>query len=442
MRKVSSKNICWLNSELPLLEKADVLTGDAAKRIKTYYEKETVPLSGAGWAVTVFSIIGALLIGGGIILLFAHNWDGLSRNARAVISFLPLLLGAALSFTALLCSGKTALRESAGLFHALAIGGCIALIGQTYHLPSDMPAFLLSWALLCVPLMFLLSSTGTCIVYLALITGWTGVAQNEYRQAVGYWPLLLPALIYIYRLLKKDARSPATLLALYGLLFSITISLGIVFERTVPGLWTMAYAALLTGSYLLGITHYRDETGWSNPFKLFGTVGIALLAYLFTWTHFWDEIGWNYCRTDWGYERWGIWTDSAITLALIGGWAVIAVKAFKKNSGETTILSLFPILATVCFLTGSLTDLAEVINALIFNSYFLALGILYIVLGCRSLRLRQMNGGMFLLSLLIVTRFFDDEFGFLARGISFIILGAAFLTANLIIARKKKEVSA
>ena len=132
--------------------------------------------------------------------------------------------------------------------------------------------------------------------------------------------------------------------------------------------------------------------------------------------------------------------DSGITLLLIGGWAVAAVKAFKKNSLETASLSLFPLLAAICFLIGSKTDLAEVVNALIFNAYFLFLGVLYIVLGCRTLRLRQLNGGMFLLSVLIITRFFDDEFGFLARGIAFIVLGISFLTANLIISRKKKEV--
>jgi len=442
MRNVLSKNINWLKKELPLLEEAGALDEVASARIQTYYAEQTTETGGTIWAVTIFSILGALLIGGGILLLFAHNWEELSRNARAVISFLPLLFGAALSFTALMCTGKTALRESAGLFHALAIGASIALIGQTYHLPSHLPSFMLTWALLALPLMYLLSSTSVYLIYLALITSWTGFAQNEYRQAVAYWPLLLPALLYLIRLLRKGGHTPAVLLAIYGMLFSITISLGIVFERTVPGLWTMAYAALLTGCYLLGITHYKEEEGWSNPLKLFGLIGMAVLAYLFTWTHFWDEIGWSYCRSDWRYQQWGIWMDGGITLTLISGWLIAAVKAFKKNSAETTLLSLFPILATICFLIGSKTEIAEIVNALIFNVYFLCLGILFIVLGCRKLKLRLLNGGMFLLSVLIVTRFFDDEFGFLPRGLAFIVLGIFFLVANLIIARKKKEVAA
>jgi len=64
---------------------------------------------------------------------------------------------------------------------------------------------------------------------------------------------------------------------------------------------------------------------------------------------------------------------------------------------------------------------------------------MYIVLGCRNTKLRQLNGGMALLSLLLVTRFFDTDLGFFARGIVFIVLGACFLTANLVMARRKKQ---
>ncbi len=87
------------------------------------------------------------------------------------------MAGVLLSMTALVKRGGTALRESAGLFHSLAVGSSIALIGQTYHLPSDTPAFMLTWALLILPLQFLLRSTGALLIYLALIIGWAGVAQ-------------------------------------------------------------------------------------------------------------------------------------------------------------------------------------------------------------------------------------------------------------------------
>jgi hypothetical protein len=69
----------------------------------------------------------------------------------------------------------------------------------------------------------------------------------------------------------------------------------------------------------------------------------------------------------------------------------------------------------------------------------LALGLALLAQGCRSTQLRQVNYGMAVLGLLLITRFFDSDFGFLARGLVFILMGSCFLATNLIIARKKHQ---
>ncbi|MCF7850014.1 MAG: DUF2157 domain-containing protein, partial [Kiritimatiellales bacterium] len=216
MRKVPSANLKWIEKEIPLLEEEGVLDSAAAERLHCYYEEQTVPVSGTSWALTAFSILGALLIGAGIILLFAHNWDMLTRETRVILSFSPLLIGSLLSLAALLAGGKTALRESAGLFHAIAIGGSTALVGQTYHLPSDTPMFLLTWALLTLPLVFLLSSTGAFFIYLALISSWSAVAQDTYGQAAAFWVLLLPALLCLMIRVHRKPLEQSTLLSAWG----------------------------------------------------------------------------------------------------------------------------------------------------------------------------------------------------------------------------------
>ncbi len=437
MRKVSAKHTQWLKKELPILENKGVISSEAAGRLKSYYAKNTE--SGMHWAIAAFSILGSLLIGAGIILLFAHNWDELSRPARAVLSFCPLVIGSVLSIVALIKKGGIALRESAGLFHSLAVGASIALIGQTYHLPSDTPAFLLTWALLILPLIFLLRSTGVYLIYLALACSWSGVAQETYGHAAGFWLLMLPPIIRLMSLIRNDRHAPGTLLSLWGILFAFCISTGIVFEKTIPGLWIIAYSALLSGSALLGMHLYSDREGWGNPLKTFGIVGVGLLAYLFTWSDMWQEIGWSYVRSGWNHRAWGAWLDGGITLALLAGWLLAAIKAFRRNSIETIVLALFPILGVLCFLIQSMADQTDLLNALIFNGFMLFFGIMYIVLGCRNTKLRQLNGGMAVLALLLVTRFFDADLGFLARGIVFIILGTCFLTTNLIMARRKKQ---
>ncbi len=437
MRKVSAKQTQWLKKELPILENEGVVSSEVAGRLKSYYDENTA--SGMHWAIIAFAVIGSLLIGSGVILLFAHNWDELSRPARAVLSFCPLLIGSALSVVALMKKGGIALRESAGLFHSLAIGASIALIGQTYHLPSDTPAFLLTWALLIMPLMFLLRSTGSYLIYLALACGWSGVAQDTYGQAAGFWLLMVPPITRLVSLMRKDRHAPDSLLSLWGILFTLSISTGIVFERTVPGLWIVAYSALLSGAGLLGMHLYGERDGWSNPLKTFGIIGIALLAYLFTWTDMWREIGWHHVRSGWHHRAWGAWLDGGITFVLLAGWAAAAVKTFRRDSIEIITLAVFPIIAGFCFLAQSTAINTDLLNALVFNGFMFFLGIMYIVMGCRNTKLRQLNGGMAVLSLLLVTRFFDSDFGFLARGIVFIVLGICFLTANLVMARRKKQ---
>ncbi len=438
MRKVSAKNIQWLNKELPILESEGVVSPETADGIKSYYSANTA--SGMHWAVIAFAILGSLLIGSGIILLFAHNWEELTRPTRAILSFCPLIIGGLLSAAALMKNGGPALRESAGIFHALAVGASIALIGQTYHLPSNVPGFLLTWSLLVLPLTFLLRSTGALLIYLGLICGWSGNAQETYGQAAGFWLLIIPSVARLACMIRSDRHAPDTLISFFGILIALCISTGIVFERTVPGLWIVAYSALLSGAGLLGMYLYKDRDGWTNPPKTVALIGMALLAYLFTWAYFWDDIGWNHIRNSWYYRPWGCWIDGAVTFALITAWASAAVKAFRRDSIETILLAVFPILGLTCFLLSSTVSGTAVLNALIFNGFMLLFGITYIVLGCRHTKLRQLNGGMAILSLLLVTRFFDEEFGFMARGIVFIILGGCFLTVNLVMARRKKQI--
>lgn len=436
MRKVSERHRQWLMKELPILKSEGIVSSETVNGIKSYYSEKTA--SGLHWAIIAFAVLGSFLIGAGIILLFAHNWEDLSRPTRAILSFVPLIIGSMLSLVAVARNGGAALRESAGIFHSLSIGASIALIGQTYNISSSLPNFFLSWTLLALPLSFLLRSSGAGLIYLALACSWSGVAQETMGQAAGFWILIMPGIGRLAYLIRKDRHAPETLLNLWGVLFALCISTGIVFERTVPGLWIIAYAALLSGAGLLGMSLYGERDGWNNPPKVFGIVGITLLTYIFTWQEAWSDIGWDHIRSGWQYRSWGPWLDGGITLAFLTFWIGSAIKAFRKHSIETVTLSVFPIIGILCFLLGSTGNDMDIVNALIFNGFMLFLGIMYIVMGCRNIRLRQLNGGMAVLALLLVSRFFDDEFGFMARGIVFIALGGCFLAVNLIMARRKK----
>jgi len=211
-----------------------------------------------------------------------------------------------------------------------------------------------------------------------------------------------------------------------------------VLERTVPGLWIVAYACFLSLSGLLGLRWFPTESGWRNPLQTVGLAGITVLAYIFTWQNVWHDIGWSHTRHYGNYQEWGIWCDSALTLGLAIVWALTAVKTLRCNTLPKLILCSFPLLASAGFCFAASSG-GALINALLFNAYMLALGLAYLAQGCRSTQLRQVNYGMGVLGLLLITRFFDSDFGFFARGIVFILMGGCFLMTNLIMTRKKNH---
>ena len=77
----------------------------------------------------------------------------------------------------------------------------------------------------------------------------------------------------------------------------------------------------------------------------------------------------------------------------------------------------------------------------IFNVYLLVLSITKIASGLKRESIGSLNGGMLMLGLLIMLRFIDSDMEFLAKGITFILLGAGFLAVNVMMLRKKKEVT-
>ena len=80
-----------ITNELQELLKANVVTEETAKKIQQYFDEKQE--GNQNKLSSVFGIVGAILVGLGIILVFAHNWDTLSRLTKTLLSFLPLLIG-------------------------------------------------------------------------------------------------------------------------------------------------------------------------------------------------------------------------------------------------------------------------------------------------------------------------------------------------------------
>ena len=75
--------------DLDELLHANVITSETVRDIEQYYlskkQQSVNPL------LAIFGALGGILVGLGIILIFAHNWDNFSRHIKTLLAFTPLL---------------------------------------------------------------------------------------------------------------------------------------------------------------------------------------------------------------------------------------------------------------------------------------------------------------------------------------------------------------
>lgn len=239
-----SKHIEWLHDQLPDWVSQGLLSESSAAAIKQRYplaqERSGIPL-----AFLFFGVLGALLIGAGIILLLAHNWQELGRPARTVISLAPLVLAQVITAWVLFggMSGRGAAgqsepgvvwRESAAVFHSLAVAASIALIAQTYHMPGSLDTFLITWMLLSLPLVYVLRAVTPLLIYLAGITAWAIDLRQMGLHAVLYWPLLALALPFIASTVRTAPFSTRSALVLWSSIIAVSSALGFVLGKGMP----------------------------------------------------------------------------------------------------------------------------------------------------------------------------------------------------------------
>jgi uncharacterized membrane protein len=435
-------HVAWLYAQLPGLVDDETLSPEAAEKLRRRFGELAGAESRSG-AIALFGVVGAALVGGGVILLLAHNWDDLSRTSRAILSFMPLLCGQALAAFALFArSDSVAWRESAGAFLALAVGASIALVAQTYNLGGDFGDFMLSWTLLALPTAYVLRATLPALLYLIGVVSWAGVDWNASGEALLYFPLVALALPWWVRAARGNPyRAPPVL---FGWFFALTAPIGVGFalQKILDrhGVWMLVVGAFAAALFLAGCRWWgRAMSAGQRPLQTVGALGASAATLAFSFEDLWrSELGsWRSGESflDAGHA-WAWLAAAGICLV----WAALWLWSLRDRQPAQSFLGAVP-LVTAIGIALTLGAHAPLAAMLLFNLYLLALSVGLIVVGFRNRELAFVNGGMLLLSAAIVIRFFDADIGFVARGVAFIALGLGFLAVNLLLLRRKGAAS-
>jgi uncharacterized membrane protein len=419
--------------DLQELVKAEVISQNTADKISDFYRKKGEDSTNR--LFIIFGILGAILVGLGIIMIIAHNWDELSKTTKTFFAFLPLVVGQLLClFTLIKKQASVAWRESSAAFLFFSVGASISLVSQIYNIPGNLSYYLLTWMLLCLPLIYVMNSSITSLLYIVGITfyaGETGYWSQPQSEAYFYWLLLLAILPHYYLLFKKKHESNFVVFHHWLVPLSIIISLGTVADKT-GSLMYIAYFSLFGLLYLVGNSAiFVQQKTRNNGYKILGTLGSIILLLTLSFDWFWDALR----KRDFQFNE--VITSpeffAAMILSLLAGGLLLFQLKNKSIRDMKPVAPVF-ILFILTFIIG----LSSSIAVIIINFFVFAIGILTIKDGAKKDHLGILNFGLLIITALVICRFFDADLSFVFKGILFVSVGVGFFAANSWMLKKRK----
>ncbi len=422
-----------MSRELETLAASGVIPGDVPRRVFEHYDRQ--PAS----SFPVLGVLGATLVGLGVVLILAHNWSQLPAFGRAAIALAGLLGAQGLAAFALHRPGAAGWQEAAGIVSTLAVVCAAALIGQTYQVSSPVDVFLWQCALLALPFVLVLRARGAAV--LVLTAAWTALFADVFGDSLPHRFWVLSAAVGAFTVWLHTQRDVgrATLrdaflgwAALATLLLGATFNSGAHFGAALVLVLTTTVAGLHAwGSRRLD---EGDTAFLSLPAARLGALGLGALVVTFSiggaWGFFFEDLDAD--PTFAGFVPSVVLALAGGTLAARGGLA-----SLREGRWERVLECALPLALAAGWAIARFGGAEPAAFAI--TLYGLAVGVGAMLAGMREDSARRANLGLLLVGAVVGTRFLDDDWSFVARGLAFMALGVAFLLLNMRMRRSRLE---
>ncbi len=418
----------WLQKQSALWVRDGLINEEQAQRLR---ERHPPPAFGER-VRAILTVLGALLLGLGVILLLAYNWSEMHRYIK-----LTLVLGtlAAAHGAALVAAGrdKPVLAEGLHALGSMLFGAGIWLIAQMYHIDDHYPNAFLFWGLGALALAWALPSIAQALLAAALIVAWQATELFDFQAAShgAPWVVLIGLLPLVGRLnspllgsiaggallgsLALNAVRSENEAAIVGVFFFATAlsALGLLLARTRPQDNALAYQGiagpgltLVVGLlFVLGFPEAADELGdariarpWESPWLMSGLLASFTL---------WGAALWQRRRSGDG--------RGIVEIAMLGGQAL-----------------LFWLLVT------KLKDQGDALSIL-FNLMLLGAAVGMILTGARQHRKHLLRIGIGLVLVMAVFRYLNLFDSLLERAMAFLVAGGLLFAGGLLYRRSKNR---
>lgn len=340
-----------------------------------------------GWLVTAASLIGAVTLAAGVVLLFAANWEEMPDTFRVAVLFGGLVATYGAAYVLMYRMDLQRVGSAMLLLGVLLYQAALFLLAQIYNMPVDSPILFLFGAIGGLPLAYFFGSRIILLLSIAAVTIWqtTSAAMRYDGSEAEAWAILLFA-------------------AVFGVLL-----------------------------YAVGRMHFlRDSLRRFGEVYLLAGALLALgIVYFASFGELWDEL------INSGVESYaaptGIYWLIGVTAAAIGVQAFVRHRTaddLMELGAQSGLLALAAVVATWPAWSG---------YALVFNAVFFAAGAAIIARGYVASDERYVNFGLAAVALGLFTRYVDTFWSLLGGSAFFIVGGALLLGLAFGVERFRRE---
>lgn len=421
----------WLKKESELWVKKGIISHDQAGQIIQLYPDEH-----RNRLISTLLVLGAVLLGVGVILFFASNWQSIPKWGKVGLVIVPLVLFHLSSF--LTYSKYLKISATLSLLGCLMFGSGIWLIAQIFHINSHFPNGILFWLLGTLPVAYLLKEELSLGLSALLLGAWV-VAEHSPSLTIILTATFLFALVfYLTYALRSVFALAVTLLSSIVFIVTETISLSeqnYTLQRTES---LIPFVMLLVGriAVYMAKQSVNEAKYFSLVYDVVGliTVGISLYAMSFEY----------FARSFLQIQEQGqglllLWSVYAISvLAVLYIMSVISRQGngFKTIVKENSLWLALDMLALAMLLIP-FSKLALMITLNVFM-FFWALSI--IVLGNQRQNILYFTLGMIAFNVFIVTEYFNFFWRMLPKSLFFMVGGIVLIAGGALMERQRRKV--
>jgi hypothetical protein len=200
-------------------------------------------------------------------------------------------------------------------------------------------------------------------------------------------------------------------------------------------IWLLLLSGYLAVLYLF--ERQRFQKDWPSrpkfPLRAIGAGGIMILSIVMSYREFWQD---HYFQNNPSITQDTYLTAIALNYGLVAAVVLLLMFCWRNKTDFNVFAAIFPVAVSAAYLLCMHGEYTAVIVVMNCQAALLAIGT--IIRGLKSNRLGTLNAGMVIAVALITARFFDDNLGFVARGLAFILMGTGFLAMNWILMKKRK----